>query len=230
MKKTFLKGAVIALAGISLAAGNAMALSISFDDGNNGIVDLAISDGGSNDASALAGVVQYNGDIGNWELNTTVGTSHPASGTDTYPSLDLFSLSLEYTSSDIKEIAVTVEDSYANFADLDSTIKGFVASIGGTTAGDVNLSAVINGYSLNIDWDDMTHNGTAFSGASTVALSDIPVGPDPFTMSLTAVVKQGTGITTLDANIAPVPEPATMLLFGTGLLGLAGVVRKKKIQ
>ncbi len=207
-------------------AGSAMALSISFDDGDNGTDVFTVTDNDSNDQSDLDGQVIYTGSIGQWKVNSLTGTSAPMWGTNEKPMLDMMSLTLSSTVGGI--IAVTVEDTYASFDNLDSTIKGFEASIGGTTSGVVNFYAYINGTLIDISWaDDMTHNGSSFSGAESLLMADIDTG-DPFTLSMKAVITQGTwSITTFDAQIAPVPEPATMILFGIGLIGIAGVTRKK---
>ncbi len=219
-------------------AGSAMALSISFNDGNDNSTELTVLDGDTNnDLSPMDGYVMYSGTIvsgaiGHWDIATLAGTSAPAVGSIFYPVLDMFSLTVDWVPTIQGQVggtlAVTVEDTYANFNDLNAAIKGFEASIGGTTAGSVDFYAKINGTTIDISWDEMNRIGPAFSGAESLLMADISGNATaPFTLSMTAVIIQGQGTTSFDAQIAPVPEPATMILFGIGLIGIAGVTRKK---
>jgi hypothetical protein len=39
---------------------------------------------------------------------------------------------------------------------------------------------------------------------------------------------RGTGaVTSVDISITPIPEPSSLALFGTGLIGIAGLIRRK---
>ena len=62
-------------------------------------------------------------------------------------------------------------------------------------------------------------------------LRTAPSGPSPYSLTIEDTFTSGTNATTFDlanVEIAATPEPRTMLLFGTGLLVFAGILRRRR--
>ena len=98
------------------------------------------------------------------------------------------------------------------------------------TAGGANISGTAN--LTNIQYDDGFSNiGTnadllaLFNGGSGVQTLTYQFGSP---MSLTQLFTSG-ATTSFSGNITPIPVPAAVWLFGSGLLGLVGVARRKSV-
>lgn len=93
---------------------------------------------------------------------------------------------------------------------------------------DINNSKVQK-VTLTYDFtaDDLSvlqaYLGTSTAGNNAAQYRDIAIGLDP-----DCHFKLDKITFTVSDDVAPVPEPATMLLFGTGIAGLAGIVRRKR--
>jgi hypothetical protein len=116
-------------------------------------------------------------------------------------------------------IAVTDGGGLFNFDSLD---LGIFNVAGG--AADYTITGFSNGTQV------YTQTGSLFDKDSLTFLTIIGTDQSTAITSFTIALSgnpDGVNVDNIDLNTVPTPEPSTLALFGTGILGLAGAARRK---
>jgi hypothetical protein len=210
-----LAGAALMLA-FSLSANAFATLELS-----SGATTVTVTDGGTGDANGAVGVVTFIGPVGNFFINVTTGLSICDINN---PYMDLNSVDFSGSSGSLK-----IRLSDIGFSS--PSPAGFIFNVGGTTQGTISyagyydLDNALFGTTSLIGSGSFTGPGSFADSFSSGLIS--PASPLSLTEIINITHSGGYKNTSFDAEMVVTPEPGTILLLGSGLLGLAIYGRRR---